>query len=149
MDYELVPVKEPADWARFHSIRRVELFEARGRFGVYSESHSDDQADFAHPYLLKGGGRALGTARLDLFGNGTAAVRLVAITGDEQGRGHGRILERLLAEGARQFGVKTLLVNAAEDALGFYQKTGWARFDWDPGELVNSAVPCIQMRKLL
>lgn len=149
MAYELVKVRDDADWADFHRIRRVELFEARGRFGVYDDNHPHDRADFAHPFLLKRDGQALGTTRLDLFGGGRAAVRLVAITGSEQGQGHGRVMEALVTDVARAFGVHTLFVNAVEDAVGFYAKCGWEPFEWDPSELVNSAAPCIQMRKLL
>ncbi len=149
MTYQLVEVAEAQDWADFHAIRRVELFEAKGRFGIYDDRHPDDYADFAHPYLLKRDGRALGTTRLDLFGQGRAAIRLVAIKAAEQSRGHGRVLEQMVAERARGFGVDTLLVNAAAEAVGFYEKTGWERFEWDPAELVNIAGACIQMRKLL
>ena len=149
MTYVLAEVTDPADWSDFHTIRRVELFEAKGRFGIYDDRHPDDYADFAHPYLLKQDGRALGTTRLDLFGAGRAAIRLVAIVAAEQGRGHGRVMERLVAERARRFGVDTLLVNAAAEAVGFYEKTGWHLYEWDPGELVNIASACIQMRKLL
>lgn len=149
MNYELVDVTEPDDWASFHAIRRIELFEAKGRFGVYNEQHPDDYADFARPFLLKLDGRPLGTTRLDLFDDGRAAIRLVAVTRDEQRRGHGRVMEHLVSERARALGVHTLLVNSAEDAVGFYRKSGWELFDWDPDELVNIAVSCIQMRKLL
>lgn len=149
MSYELVRVSDPADWADFHAIRRVELFEARGRFGIYNDNHPHDYADFAHPFLLKRNGQALGTVRLDLFGGGRAAVRLVAITASEQKRGHGRVMEALVTEEARALGVHTLLVNAVETALGFYEKTGWEPFEWDPNELVDSPLSCIQMRKLL
>jgi len=149
MSYALVRVEDPADWVSFHAIRRVELFEAKGRFGIYDDQHPYDYADFAQPFLLKRDGRALGTTRLDLFGNGRAAIRLVAVTKDEQGRGHGRVMERMVSERARVQGVHTLLVNAAADAVGFYEKTGWERFDWDSEELVDIAVSCIQMRKLL
>ncbi|ODT79340.1 MAG: hypothetical protein ABS76_21075 [Pelagibacterium sp. SCN 64-44] len=149
MGYKLIDVVEPQDWADFHAIRRAELFEAKGRFGVYDDRHPDDRADFAHPYLLKLDEQALGTVRLDLFGDGRAAVRLVAISAGAQGRGHGRAMDRLVAERARGFGVHMLLVNAAAEAVGFYEKIGWERFDWDPAELVNIAAACIQMRKLL
>ena len=149
MSYALVRVSDPADWAHFHAIRRVELFEARGRFGIYDDNHPHDYADFAHPFLLKRNGQALGTVRLDLFGGGRAAVRLVAITAAEQNRGHGRVMETLVTYEARALGVHTLLVNAVETALGFYEKTGWEAFEWDPSELVNSPLACIQMRKLL
>ncbi len=149
MTYALVAVVDPADWASFHAIRRVELFEAKGRFGVYNDQHPDDTADFAHPFLLKVDGRPIGTTRLDLLGDGRAAIRLVAVTASAQGRGHGRVMEELVTERARELGVHTMLVNAAADAVGFYEKTGWDVFEWDPGELVSIAAACIQMRKLL
>jgi N-acetylglutamate synthase-like GNAT family acetyltransferase len=149
MSYVLLGLREPADWADFHAIRRVELFEARGRFGVYDENHPHDRADFAHPFLLRKDGRALGAVRLDLFGEGRAAVRLVAITAAEQGRGHGRVMEAMVTEKARAMGVHTLLVNANGSAVGFYEKTGWSPFAWDPSELEGDVAPCIQMRKLL
>ncbi len=149
MDYQLIAVAEPEDWEAFHAIRRVELFEAKGRIGVYSDTHPDDTADFAHPFLLKCEGRPVVTVRLDDFGNGTAAIRLVAVPAAEQGRGHGRVMDDMVAEQARALGIHTLLVNAAPEAVGFYEKTGWERFEWDPSELVDIAAACIQMRKLL
>jgi GNAT superfamily N-acetyltransferase len=149
MGYELVAVSDPADWAAFHTIRRVELFEAKGRFGVYSDTHPDDTADFAHPLLLKYDGKPVCTVRLDDFGDGTAAIRLVAVPAEEQGRGHGRVMDAMVTERAQALGIHTLKVNAAPEAVGFYEKTGWERFEWDASELVNIAAACIQMRKLL
>lgn len=149
MTYELVAVRDPADWTAFHDIRRVELFEARGRFGIYNDRHPDDVADFAHPYLLKRDGNPIGAMRLDIRDGGVGIFRLVAITVGEQRRGHGRVMARLAEERARAFGLRILHVNAAEDAVGFYEKTGWARYSWDPTELAGIAIACIQMRKLL
>lgn len=149
MSYELVVLSDPSDWADFHRIRRVELFEAKGRFGIYDPNHPDDVADFATPFLLKKDGVAIGTTRLDMLGDGRAAFRLVAITRAEQGRGHGRVMDGLVTAEARKRGVHTLLVNAAPEAVGYYQKTGWAPFKWDPNELVGIAETCVQMRKLI
>jgi N-acetylglutamate synthase-like GNAT family acetyltransferase len=149
MGYELIAVAEPADWADFHTIRRQELFEAKGRFGIYNADHPDDRADFAHPYLLRRDGKALGVTRLDIFGEGRAAIRLVAITAAEQGNGHGRVLAEMVEQQARGFGVTTLLVNAAPTALGYYEKIGWQPHVWDATELVGLAADCIQMRKLI
>lgn len=149
MGYELVAVSGHQDWAAFHAIRRVELFEAKGRFGIYNDQHPDDHADFAVPFLLKLDGRPLGTTRLDRRGAHEGVFRLVAITAAEQGRGHGRVLGEMLEERARAFGIDTLLVNAAPEAVGFYRKTGWSPFEWDRAELTGIAASCIQMRKLL
>lgn len=149
MGYELVDVVAPEDWAAYHDIRRQELFEARGRHRVYDPNYPGERLPGMHPYLLKLGGKPLGTTRLDIRGDGTAIFRLVAITASEQGKGHGRVLGRMVEERARAFGAGTLLVNAAETAVGYYEATGWQRHVWDEAELASIASACIQMRKLL
>lgn len=149
MGHELINVSDPADWVAYHAIRRQELFEAKGRHGIYDANHPHDLAPDAHAYLLKLDGKPLGTTRLDMRGDGTAIFRLVAITAAEQGRGHGRVLGKMVEERARAFGARTLLVNAAPEAVGFYEKTGWSHHVWDASELVGLAVDCKQMRKEL
>lgn len=149
MGYALVEVTDPADWVVYHAIRRQELFEARGRHGIYDANHPHDRAPNAHPYLLKLDGRPLGTARLDVRDNGTAVFRLVAITASEQGKGHGRVIGQLVEDRARAFGAHTAFLNAAETAVGFYHATGWHEHVWDQTELDTFASGCIQMHKSL
>ena len=149
MSYSLVEVTDPADWQAYHAIRRQELFEAKGRHGIYDENYPGERASNMHPYLLKLDGRSIGTTRLDVRDDGSAIFRLVAITAAEQGRGHGRALGRLLEERARAFGATVLYLNAADTAVGFYQATGWHDHVWDAGELVGIASTCQQMRKSL
>lgn len=147
MGYELVEVVDPADWADYHAIRRLELFEAKGRYGIYDPNRADERLPGMHPYLLKLDGKPLGTTRLDIREDGTAVFRLVAITASEQGKGHGRVLGRMVEERARAFGALTLLVNAADTAVGFYEAMGWLPHIWDESELVGIASTCVQMRK--
>lgn len=149
MAYELIDVTTPEDWRAFHDIRRTELFEARGRVGIYSDTHPDDYVPHHHPLLLKRDGQPVGALRLDAFGDGRGAIRLVAVTAAEQGRGHGRVMSEMIDARAKALGIHTLLVNSAPTAVGFYEKTGWTPFDWDPGELVAVAEDCVQMRKVL
>ena len=149
MGYILAEVTEPADWQAYHAIRRQELFEARGRYGVYDENYPGERAANMHPYLLKLDGKPLGTTRLDVREDGSAIFRLVAITAAEQRHGHGRVLAQMVEERARAFGASVLYVNAAATAVGFYQATGWHDHVWDPSELVGIAVDCRQMRKPL
>jgi N-acetylglutamate synthase-like GNAT family acetyltransferase len=149
MEYELVEVSAPEDWAAYHDIRRRELFEARGRFGIYNPNYPDEYSPQKHHYLLKHDGQPVGTTRLDVRSDGSAVFRLVAITAPEQGKGHGRVPSELVEERARAHGAHTLVVNAARTALGYYEKTGWHVYEWDASELVDLAADCIQMRKLL
>jgi GNAT superfamily N-acetyltransferase len=149
MGYELVEVSTPEDWAAYHDIRRRELFEARGRFGIYDPNYPDEYTPDKHHYLLKLDGKPLGTTRLDIRGDGSAAFRLVAIAASEQGKGHGRVLSQMVQQRAEAFGARTLVVNAARTAFGYYEKTGWHLHEWDASELVDMAADCVQMRKLL
>ena len=147
--HELIEVASPDDWCSYHAIRRTILFEARGLFGVYQENNADEFKSDNHPLLLKFNGRAIGTTRLDILGGSRGVVRLVAITHDLQRQGHGRELSNRTEHFARAHGVRTLLVNATRDAVGYYEKMGWARFNWDPSELRGLAADNVQMRKSL
>ena len=149
MAYTLVDVTEPQDWRDYHAIRRQELFEARGRHGVYRENYPDEHSPDKHHYLLKLDGRPLGTTRLDIRDDGTCVFRLVAVAAAEQGRGHGRVLARMVEARARAFGARTAFVNAAPTAVGYYEKTGWLRYTWDAAELLGVGSDSIQMRKQL
>jgi N-acetylglutamate synthase-like GNAT family acetyltransferase len=149
MHYELNPPATPAEWQAFHDIRRTELFERRGRHGIYNPNHPDDVDAHKRPLLLRCDGRPVGTVRLDDFGDGTGCVRLVAVTAPEQGRGHGRKLQEMVETLARDQGIHTLYINAAPTAVGFYEKTGWSRHTWNPAELVGFSADCVQMQKTI
>jgi GNAT superfamily N-acetyltransferase len=73
----------------------------------------------------------------------------VAIAIDVQRRGHGRAPSALVENYARRLGLKTLLVNADPEAVGFYEKTGWEACIWDEAELTGIASDCKQMSKAL
>jgi N-acetylglutamate synthase-like GNAT family acetyltransferase len=149
MHYELLPPATSDEWQAFHDIRRTELFENRGRHGVYNDRHPDDFVPANQPLLLRCDGRAIGSMRLDDRGDGTGVMRLVAVTSAEQGKGHGRAMQALADDLARQRGMRELYINSAPMAVGFYEKTGWTRHIWDADELVGVAADCVQMRKPL
>ncbi|PYE86413.1 GNAT family N-acetyltransferase [Phyllobacterium leguminum] len=144
--YELRPVMSAEDWRRLHEIRRTVLFRPGRQSVAYDENHPDDRAADNVPYLLHLDDRRIGVVRLDFRGE-IAIVRLVAIAADEQGKGHGRQLDALVATEAKRRGVKSLHVNAAPEAVGYYEKMGWKRAGWDPDELTGIARNCTQMTK--
>jgi len=148
MGYKLIKIVIESDWRDYHSLRRKVLWDARDRSG-YDENHRDEYVPTNHPLLLKLDGRSIGMTRLDDFGNGNGAVRLVAVAVDVQRRGHGRVLSALVESYARRLGIGTLLVNAAPEAVGYYEKMGWEHYAWDSGELAGIASDCIQMRRVL
>ena len=89
-NYELLVVSSPGDWNAYHRIRREELFEARGRYGIYNPYHPDEGSRNHFPLLLKYNGAAVATARLDVQDDSVAILRFVAVTRSEQFKGHDR-----------------------------------------------------------
>ena len=74
-------------------------------------------------------------------------VRLVAIAIDMQRRGLGPVLAALVEAYARRLGLKRLYVNAATEAVGYYEKLGWRTCIWNEAELPGTASDSTQMSK--
>ncbi len=131
--YQLKPVVSAADWRTFHRLRRVALFEARGRFGHYRDDHPDDRMVDNQPLLLIHAGVAVGSLRLDRLDRRRFVLRTVVVDAARQRRGHGGRLLALAEGHAVQQGARQLLVNAAPDAVGFYDCAGFRPGAWrDP-----------------
>jgi GNAT superfamily N-acetyltransferase len=147
MGYELKPVVSREDWQHLHAIRLAVLFAPGRHPGIeYDDNHPDDHRHNHIPYLFELDGTPIGVVRLDrLFDIGT--VRLVAIVTERQRQGHGRVMEAMVADAARRQGIQLLRVNAAAEAVGFYERTGWRKDVWDVNELRGIARGCVQMVK--
>ncbi len=146
MIYRLDLVSSDLDWMEMHEIRREVLFDGFEDGFVYDENHPDDRLTGNFPYLMRYYGQAIGVARLDIKKQ-IGIVRLVAIAKVYQHKGHGRVLEALIEEKARDRGLRQLRINAEEQAIGFYHRLGWTFCDWDPTELVGLSAGCRQMIK--
>jgi N-acetylglutamate synthase-like GNAT family acetyltransferase len=148
MTYQLAIVATEQDRDVYHAIRRAELFDAKGR-NNYLADHPDETRPDHYQLLLKWNGSGVATTRFDILRAGVAAIRLVAVTRTQQGRGHGRVLAELTEAFARGKGVSKLVVNAAPDAVGYYERLGFGPEDWDPAELVGISADSVQMAKYL
>ncbi|WP_028004392.1 GNAT family N-acetyltransferase [Sinorhizobium meliloti] len=141
--YELCLVENADDWAAYHRIRRTILFEARGRFDYIPDGPEELKAENLS-LLLKYREQPIGTVRLDQKPNGKAIVRLVAIVSHLQKQGHGTALMQRVEKLAASLGFNQLLVHAALDAVGFYQKLGYSRFDFEKRDIQS-----VQLHKLI
>lgn len=123
---ELRQPRTDDEWRAFHAIRRKVLFENRGKFDTYIENHPDDLKPGHHRLVLLCNDVVIGVIRIDV--NGTLAwFRRVAIRDDLQRLGHGRVLLRLAEEFAAAEGCNEIRSNAAVEAIGFYERCGYAR----------------------
>lgn len=141
--YELCLVENADDWAAYHRIRRTVLFEARGRFDYVTDGPEELKAENLS-LLLKYREQPIGTVRLDQKPNGKAIVRLVATISHLQKQGHGTAIIQRVEILAASLGFNQLLVHAALDAVDFYQKLGFSRFDFDTADIQS-----VQLRKLI
>jgi len=125
LDYELRPPGNSEEWRAFHDIRREVLFENRGKLEAYIENHPDDSKPGNHPLIFFYKGVSIGVIRVDIFGT-VAWFRRVAVREDLQRLGHGRALLRLAEAFAKAEGCNEARCNAAVEAVGFYERCGYA-----------------------
>ena len=119
MNYELARPSTAAEWAAYHDIRRVAIFERYLPGQTYDPEDADEFKELNFPHLLRHDEGAIGTLRIDVLGDARAAFRLIAIRPDLQGQGHGAALLRLAEERAAAFGCGEVVLNAIKPALGF------------------------------
>ena len=125
--YSLRAPANDEEWRTYHAIRRKVLFENRGIFGVYSETHPDEFAPGHYPMILVHGGKPIGVLRIDVDGE-LAIFRRVAVREDTQRKGHGQVMLSLAEDFARGKGCKLLKSYVNPEAVGFYERCG---FDHD------------------
>lgn len=124
--YELESPRSQEQWRHYHDIRRRVLWENRGRFGVYDETHPDEHKPGTFPLLLVHRSEAIGVIRIDV-NDDCAIFRRVAIREDVQRLGHGSQLMCLAERFARARGCTRLYSYADPDAVPFYERCGFRR----------------------
>lgn len=124
--HDLRTPQSDEEWRAFHAIRRKVLFENRGKTETYDENHPDDSAPGNYPLILLYRDEVIGVLRIDVSGT-VAMLRRVAIREDRQRAGHGRVLLSLAEQFAKDVGCNEIRSNAALEAVGFYERCGYAR----------------------
>jgi N-acetylglutamate synthase-like GNAT family acetyltransferase len=125
-EYELRAPANDDEWLAFHAIRLMVLFENRGKSEIYIENHPDDSKPGNHPLILIYQGVVIGVVRIDVLEK-VAWLRRVAIREDLQQMGHGRALVQLAEVFAKAHRCTEVRSNAAVEAVGFYERCGYAR----------------------
>ena len=139
---ELADPRTEAEWAAYHDIRRRVLFEDRGRFDVYDESHSDEFAEGNHPKIAKIGARTIGVIRIDVSAD-VAQFRRVAIDTPFQGKGYGTEMISLAEKFVSDNGLRKIYSSVDQAAVTFYRKCGYLETK------NNEAGPSVPMYKTL
>lgn len=104
------------------------LWEARGKFGVYDDTHPDEYKDDHFPKILLFDGAPIGVIRIDIA-LPLAWFRRVAITESMQRQGHGSRLMVLAEKFALEHGVSKIQSDVDRDAIPFYERFGFCLLD--------------------
>ena len=119
------------DIALCQQIRGIVFTDEQG----VSQADEVDGADGeAVHFLAQHNGTAVGTARIILKGE-TAKIGRVCVLKDARGTHQGQALMQACIEWAREEGFSRAVLGAQLDALGFYEKLGFAAF----GPVFNDA----------
>jgi len=111
-------------------------------------SEQDDrEAESIHLMIPNAAGEPLAIGRLHLNSPTEAQVRFMAVAPHAQGRGLGSTILQELERRARQAGAASIVLNARDIALGFYERHGYTVEG--PADKLFDAVPHVRMRKNL
>jgi RimJ/RimL family protein N-acetyltransferase len=125
------PVDSDADWERYHAIRETEIF--RPHFGEdfeYDREHKDEKKAKNHPMVFELDQQIIGVVRLDHSTKTRLTMRVFGFDKAHQKKGHGTTALQLVENYALKNEFKSVVLNAHESALKFYEKNGYQKDFW-------------------
>jgi predicted GNAT family N-acyltransferase len=141
----LVSPQSQGEWDGYFDLRwrvlRAPWQQPRG-------SEKDDiEAESQHLMIAGKDSRPLAIGRLHFNTPAEAQVRFMAVDPSAQGHGLGGKILQECERRARVGGAKSIVLNAREDAQGFYLKHGFVVIG--PAPTIFDAVKHVRMRKVL
>lgn len=90
------------------------------------ETATDDQESVSINAFIEDKGKVIACGRLQDNGGGIGQIRYMAVDEHYQGKGLGKLIVAKLEEEAKKAGIKTIELQARENALEFYKSQGYA-----------------------
>lgn len=90
------------------------------------ETSSDGMEDTAINAFIVDNGKVIACGRLQDNGEGLGQIRYMAVDSDYQGKGLGKLIVIKLEEEARNINIRTVELQARENAVEFYKSQGYA-----------------------
>jgi predicted GNAT family N-acyltransferase len=139
------PPQSDADWDKYYDLRwrvlRAPWNQPRGSEKDYLETKSQ------HLMIAGRNAEVLAVGRLHFNSPDEAQVRYMAVAPEAQGRGLGGAILAELERLADAGGATSIVLNARENARGFYKRHGFVVIG--PAPTLFDAVPHSRMRKEL
>ncbi len=89
------------------------------------ETSSDGMEDTAINAFIADNGKVIACGRLQDNGEGLGQIRYMAVDSDYQGKGLGKLIVIKLEEEARNINLRTVELQARENAVEFYKSQGY------------------------
>jgi N-acetylglutamate synthase-like GNAT family acetyltransferase len=121
-----IQVKEAADPVSLEKIIGLRYEILRKPWDQTFESASDNLEECSiNAYAEDHSGRAIACGRLQKNDERTGQIRYMAVDKGSQGKGLGRAVLHYLERRAREEGLKTVILQARENAVPFYEAQGY------------------------
>ena len=134
-----------AEWASYRELRWRVLRAPWNQ--PLAPDAGEDEEDQLHAMITNDAGQAIAVGRIIFKPQHEAQIRSMATAEVCRGQGLGRRIMEHLEQAARQRGVKTVSLNARENAVQFYAKLGYEAVG--DGPLLFGCIPHTTMRKSL
>lgn len=122
-DLTLVSPQTPAEWQAYYQLR-WQVLRAPWQQPLGSEQDALEQGSY-HQMLVDRQGQIAAVGRLHQVDVDTAQVRYMAVAEPWQGKGVGSLILQALEQQAVTQGIKSIVLNARDSALSFYQRHGY------------------------
>ena len=121
-----VVLKQPESPEEFKSYFNLRYRILRAPWGEPEGSEVDEMEDQCFHIMATNNGHVMGVGRMQFNTEDEAQIRYMAVEKEYEGNGIGRMIVNTLEQEAINKNVSTIILDAREPAVGFYQKLGYS-----------------------
>jgi len=121
-----VVLKQPESIEEFKSYFNLRYRILRAPWGEPEGSEVDEIEDQCFHIMVMDNNKAVGVGRLQYNSASEAQIRYMAVDKQYEGNGIGRMMVNTLEQQANNKNINTVMLDAREPAVGFYQKLGYS-----------------------
>jgi len=123
MDIVIKQPESPEELERYYDLRWCML---RAPWGEPKGSEIDDIDEQCFHIMATSNKKTVGVGRLQFNSAAEAQIRYMAVEKPYEGNGIGRMILNALEQEAINKSISTIVLDAREPAVGFYQKLGYS-----------------------
>ncbi len=118
-------IKQPETLNEFKQYYDLRYRILRAPWGEPRGSEVDEIENQCFHILATSNEKTIGVGRLQINSAAEAQIRYMAVEKSYEGNGIGRMIANALEQEARNKNIDTIMLDAREPAVGFYQKLGY------------------------